>query len=113
MRLTDLDPRWLKQDGRRIGFVFKSPANPNWWQSCFVAPTPHNVQHAAFNGALDDQAAEPQYAWTKVQACREECGWTVAGGIENATFENMTVTPSLDGSPGGLWHGHITNGEIR
>ena len=46
------------------------------------------------------------------QYCNQASGWTVAGGIENATFDTMTVTPSLDGSAGGLWHGFITNGEI-
>ena len=33
-------------------------------------------------------------------------------GIDVATFETMTVTPSLDGSAAGNWHGFITNGEI-
>jgi hypothetical protein len=47
-----------------------------------------------------------------VQGCLPDLAWTVAGGIDTATFETMTVTPSLDGSKGGLWHGHITNGEI-
>lgn len=32
--------------------------------------------------------------------------------FDAATFETMTVTPSLDGSAGGLWHGFITNGVI-
>jgi hypothetical protein len=113
MKLTDLDPRWLMRDGRRIGFVFKSPANPHWWQSCFVAPTPHEQQRDAFNAALADQVEQPEHAWTKAQGCRQECAWTVAGGIDAATFETMTVRPSLDGSAGGLWHGHITNGAIK
>jgi hypothetical protein len=48
-----------------------------------------------------------------VQGCNPEKRWTIAGGIDTADFATMTVTPSLDGSPGGLWHGHITAGEIK
>lgn len=46
------------------------------------------------------------------QPCNPNCNWTVAGGIENASFDSMSVTPSLDGSAGGLWHGFITAGQI-
>lgn len=27
MKLADLDPRWLVADGRRIGFIFRSPTD--------------------------------------------------------------------------------------
>lgn len=47
-----------------------------------------------------------------VQPCNPAGRWTIVGGVENASFETMTVKPSLDGSKGGLWHGFITNGEI-
>lgn len=46
------------------------------------------------------------------QPCNQSSGWKITGGIENASFETMTVTPSIDGSAGGLWHGFITNGQI-
>lgn len=117
MRLTDLDPRWLLKDGRRVGFVFISPTqdrparhdgskSPPWRQSCFPQPTPHDVQRAIF----EEMFADDDFT---IQGCNPACGWKIEGGIENATFETMTVTPSLDGSAGGLWHGFITNGEIR
>lgn len=110
MRLVDLDPRWLTRAGQRVGFVFKSPTNPKWYQSCLVAALPWREQHEVFNSAVSDLVEKPEYGWTKVQGCSEGCAWAVAGGIENATFETMTVTPSIDGSAGGLWHGFITNG---
>ena len=47
------------------------------------------------------------------QGCKQNCLWVVAGGIEHADFSTLSVTPSLDGSQGGLWHGFITNGEIK
>jgi hypothetical protein len=46
------------------------------------------------------------------QTAKTSFAWTIVGGIEIASFETMAVTPSIDGSPGGLWHGFITNGEI-
>lgn len=116
MKLIDLDPRWLLRDGKRVGFIFKSPLpdKREWWQSCFPVPTPRMEQNDFFNAALADlsDGSNADYLFTKVQGCKEECGWAIAGGIENASFETMSVTPSLDGSAGGLWHGHITNGEI-
>lgn len=116
MRLVDLDPRWLIHEGNRVGFVFKCPV-PNkpranglpdptvWYQSCFVQKLPSKVQWDLFDSIFGEES----YC---TQACNPECAWTVIGGIANATFETMTVTPSLDGSAGGLWHGYIRNGEI-
>ncbi|WP_158669489.1 hypothetical protein [Bradyrhizobium guangdongense] len=105
-RLIDLDPQWIMKDGKRVGFTFFSPVqragmgNSRWRQSCFPEPTSSDEQFALLGDA-------------PVQHCNPSCGWTIAGGIENASFETMTVTPSIDGSAGGLWHGFITNGEIR
>lgn len=115
MRLTDLDPRWLVNDaGQKIGFAFlclTSPKNgklPNY-QSCFFAPTPAAVQRAAVERAgLDWHGGQPSI----VQLCKEECGWTSSVPPEQANFDTMTVTPSIDGSAGGNWHGFITNGNI-
>jgi hypothetical protein len=100
MRLLDLDPKWLIQDGKRVGFTFVSPTNNKWRQSCFPHPPPRQVQWDLFG---DDD----------VQGCNPDATWVIAGGIDAADFETMTVTPSLDGSPGGLWHGFITNGQIK
>jgi hypothetical protein len=123
MKLLDLDPRWLvDQSGRRIGFIFISPqqmarhdgtTNPTpWRQTCFATPTPMHDQEPAVWKAMVDRAGEDG-EFDFWQACNQSSGWKIAGGIENATFDTMTVTPSIDGSAGGLWHGFITNGEIR
>lgn len=102
MKLTELDPRWLIKDGRRIGFTFTSPTKVEWRQSCFVESFPTQEQWKLF----DAQGFE------NTQGCKQSCRWQIAGGIESADFATITVTPSLDGSAGGLWHGFITNGEI-
>lgn len=104
MKLTDLDPRWIEHEGRRIGFCFISPTKPLWRQTCYAERTPHKVQRQVIETMFE--------APHSVQGCNPDCAWTIAGGIASATFETMTVTPSLDGSAGGLWHGHITNGQI-
>ncbi|MBY0581547.1 MAG: hypothetical protein K2P68_01335 [Sphingomonas sp.] len=104
MKLIDLDPRWLIKDGLRVGFVFKSPTNQAEWQSCFENPPSIGEQCDLF----DEQVGEDAI----VQPCNAAAHWQIAGGINAASFETMTVTPSLDGSAGGLWHGFITNGEI-
>ena len=104
MRLTDLDPFWLVKDCRRVGFSFISPTAPQWRQIVTAEKLGTREQWALTNAARPESARQSQ------------CGgfvWTILGGIESATFETMTVTPSVDGSPGGLWHGWITNGEIR
>ena len=108
MRLVDRDPRWIMLDGVRVGFAFRSPIREdNFWQTCFPVPPGPNRrdQWDIAQEAIGDERAI-------IQGCNREHRWTIAGGIEAATFETMTVTPSLDGSAGGAWHGFITNGEI-
>jgi hypothetical protein len=112
MRLLDLDPRWLVKDGRRGGFIFLSPAGqkgPVWWrQTCFFVPTPFREQCALVWEAMVDQA-EKDRQFSNWQPCDQACSWAAHGALE---FESLTVTPSLDGSAGGLWHGFVTNGQI-
>lgn len=60
-----------------------------------------------FEGVDGDTGFRPD-----IQGCSAGTKWNIAGGIEAASFDTLTVTPSLDGSAGGNWHGFITNGEI-
>ena len=78
MKLIDLDPRWLLIDGKRVGFTFISPTDPKWRQSCFVVQVPRREQWDLFGE--DD-----------VQGCRPDFAWAITGGIDQATFETMTV----------------------
>jgi hypothetical protein len=112
MKLIDLDPRWLVRDGQRLGFIFKSPTNAAYYQSCMFQPTKRGLQNELFNAALNVKGKNREYAFTKVQGCKDDCRWTPTPTAAEATFENITVHPSLDGSPGGLWHGFIRNGEV-
>jgi len=103
--LIDLDPLWiLNKTGHRMGFVFRSPINRRFWQSCFVQPTKTYYQWELL------EATVPPEDIYRFQACDPFSSWKIEGGIDSASFSTLTVRPSLDGSKGGLWHGHITNG---
>jgi len=112
-RLADLDPRWLLRDGVRIGFVFNCPTRADEKQTCFFAPTPRREQIEAVRGLYGNMADDDKPDLSHIQLCDEDCGWKISAPLtaETATFETISVTPSLDGSKGGNWHGHITNGE--
>lgn len=103
MRLTDLDPRWILRDGKRVGFTFRCPTNAKWRQSCFVVVMPMRDQWDLFEEVDGEDCT---------QGCNPTFAWTVKDGIDGADFASITVIPSLDGSKGGLWHGFITRGEI-
>lgn len=105
MKLVELDPRWIVRDGKRIGFTFISPTDPRSRQRCFVDPPKVSEQIDLFDAIHGEDAV--------VQPCNPQAHWQIAGGIDAADFLTISVTPSLDGSPGGLWHGHITRGDIR
>lgn len=95
MRLTDLSPRWLTPDV----FIFRSPVGHGYWLSCPRVKMTHNEQWDLFEREMDDAV---------VVGWKEECVWKYDG----SDFETMTVTPSIDASESGNWHGFITNGEI-
>lgn len=95
-------------DGRRVGFVFRCPTrSDNFWQTCFPSAVSdrRRDQWELAQDAIGDERAI-------VQGCNPTQRWEIAGGIDSADFSTISVTPSLDGSRGGGWHGHITNGEI-
>lgn len=109
MKLLDLDPKWIMKDGKRIGFTFLSPKGGSYGkrsyrQSCFPDPPSRRDQMQLFAAMHGEDVI--------VQGCNPNAHWQIAGGIDNAAFETISITPSLDGSPGGLWHGFITNGLI-
>ena len=115
MKLRDLDPQWIEHEGRRIGFVFRCPTpiirsdgsvNPTpYRQSCFVECVPMKLQHEIFDHMFGDDSFT-------VQRCNPNCAWSVAGGIDAASLDTLTVSPSIDGSAAGFWHGFIKNGQI-
>jgi hypothetical protein len=45
----------------------------------------------------------------EVAPCNETTCWIFSG----SDFETLSVTPSIDASKSGCWHGFITNGVIQ
>lgn len=112
MKLIDLDPRWLVKNGRRVGFIFKSPTADRFYQSCFFSPTPKREQFQLFRDVLGGDDEDAEYGRPNVQPCKDGCAWRCEPTPDATVFSEISIQPSLDGSAGGLWHGHITNGQI-
>lgn len=107
MRLTDLEPEWVRASGSNSlgyssdftqaqGLIFACPF-------CFRK-----------NGGL--VGTHMVLIWFAGRGAPDECEplprWTIADG---SSFENLTVTPSINLQTNGRteeWHGWITDGEI-
>lgn len=114
MRLSDLSPRWFAAAGRRgQGVTFDCP--------CCVG-TPRAVRLAvAFVPALDGGAPislkigdlgpvlwPPGETGPGHDVVPPGIHWQRIGD----TFEALTLSPSVDASPAGHWHGWIREGAI-
>lgn len=104
MRLLDLEPQWINDGcGVRIGFMFRCPTNPEFWQTCFRESPQRRVQREIFERMFGEDNDHV------VQGCTPGTRWSWS----TEDFATISVTPSIDGSPGGLWHGFVTDGDIR
>ena len=119
MRLADLNPRWFSQgaDRRGQGLTFDCP-------HCVAARAEHPTRlGVAFVPTLDGGAPiglNPKQLWPALWPESESDGpktTTVPPGIHwqraGDTFDTLTLSPSVDASASGHWHGFIVNGEIR
>lgn len=101
MKLTDLSPRWVgihnwsSESIYRIGVSFDSP-------------TTGKRLAVLFTPAIDPDGLAARWQWGDYFPQAKK--WTRATG---ETFETLTLTPSLDFSAFGEWHGCITNGEVQ
>lgn len=105
-KLIDLNPAWEVEYPNRpgIGVVFDCPG-----PCCDGKPSPgkHDPEegkpkkerlHVPFANPTDGQPASPGRTL-----------WQRTGD----TFDSLTLTPSVDASAFGHWHGFVTNGECR
>lgn len=98
MRLLELSPRWIHPNL----FVFLCPHCKKDLLSCKNVVMRAQQQFDLFEAALGKD-------WNFIIVpCEEEKAWNFSG----TDFETLSITPSLDASKSGHWHGHITNGEI-
>ena len=94
--LVDMEPRWVTQDGQRVGLSFACP-------SC--APAPAESVHGGrvavfFDPPLDPGPPSPVPSWKRT----------------GDTFETITLAPSIrvqtGPGPQEHWHGFVTNGQV-
>ncbi len=99
MRLTDLEPRFfvVGDSPHPVGITFKCPHCPNSGQRLAIAI------HMDGTNFDPDPENDQQFR-------TDEKVWTVTGGD---SFENLSLSPSIDASSSGHWHGYVTDGEAR
>ena len=98
IRLEELEPRWIY---KRKVFAFRSPCCRERWLTCKRVPMATGAQMAIIESAQREfpgiyTASKPEAAWN----------------FTDHDFNHITVTPSIDASASGHWHGWITNGSI-
>lgn len=107
MKLTDLEPRWIHHNL----FVFRCPHCREVFLSCKNIEMSDQDQYDLYEKEFGED-------WNSmVVPCSPATSWSISGSVPTdiraAFIENLTVSPSIDASASGHWHGHITNGEIR
>lgn len=100
MKLTDLDPRWACDADIVIGGTKRHFEGRTGMAVSFDCPHCRNTRLAVwFANPIDGlpPTDDAEHLWRRT----------------GETFEALTLTPSVDASKHGHWHGFITNGEIR
>lgn len=100
MRLLELEPRWLSPDV----FSFKCPHCRQTILLCKKIVLSFKDQVRLVNPAPEDEWDWP----IDFVPMRADYAWKFSGD----DFATLTVTPSIDASKAGHWHGHVTGGEI-
>lgn len=110
MKLTDLDPRWAMDADIVIGGVARH--YPDRHGMCVTFECPHCVDREQRTG---DKRVQRLGVWfnNPIDNLPPTDDATHLWQRTGESFENLTLSPSVDASSDGHWHGHITNGEIR
>ncbi len=116
MRLTELEPRWVGE----CGAPDDAKQGVSFW--CPHCPAEKSTRMAVFFDApICGRAAVDIKAFHENRlgddAAADHLNDHHVGKIlwhrEGETFDNLTLTPSIDASHFGHWHGFITNGEVK
>jgi hypothetical protein len=96
MRLADLEPRWfaLENGGPRVGLTFDCP---HCRQVRLGVSFHRRGREAIDDGYIHARSPSTEHIWA----------------LDGADFEDLTLSPSIDASASGHWHGFITNGEVK
>ncbi len=96
MRLLDLEPRGFAVDGFRCGFSFECPCCLGTGRGSRLAVVVHHKGHEFEEDRLIKAKLPNEHIWT----------------IDGDDFATLSVTPSIDASAHGHWHGFITQGVV-
>lgn len=112
MRLTDLNPKWVAEEGRsgqallfqcphcKKAYLFVAVANPLDGGSPMQLhkyDILYPILEKAFGGSDKiPTVIPPGVHWTRI----------------GESFENVSITPSVDASASRHWHGYVTDGSI-
>lgn len=68
------------------------------------------AQSELWKDQFDWDGEYDEIVWGSVTVilCKPDCAWT----IDSQDFETLTVTPSVDASAAGHWHGFLTAGQV-
>jgi hypothetical protein len=100
VRLTDLNPKWiaLEENGDALGVTFLCPHCRQAHVGVYFA------EPVDTNGVPGIDPSLPLF----IAQHPENLYWHRAGD----SFDTLTLTPSVDVSKHGHWHGFVTGGEI-
>ena len=110
MKLSDLDPRWAIDADIVIGGVYKHFEGRHGMAVSFECP--HCIERERLTG---DKRVTRLAVWFDnpidggPPTDDAEFKWQRTGD----SFDTLTLSPSVDASKVGHWHGYIENGQIR
>lgn len=99
MKLTDLNPRWAADADIMLGGHLVHDADRDGMAVTFDCPHCRTTRLGVwFANPIDGKPPtdDATLLWQR----------------EGTTFGDLTLSPSIDVSARGHWHGHIRNGEI-
>lgn len=112
MRLIDLQPRWVAEygapEGTKQGVSFRCPhcQSESTRLAVFFDVPICGAPAVDIKAVHRSQADESQHL-------HDHHVGSVLWHREGDSFETLTLTPSVDASHFGHWHGFVTGGEIR
>lgn len=117
MKLTDLSPRWFDVPGvggAKDGVTFECPC-----ERCRISEGNHGRRVRIGVQFANPIGSEPKPLMSNKEKhlhVHELRTFDVPPGFlwqrQGETFETLTLSPSVDASASGHWHGWVRNGEV-
>jgi hypothetical protein len=98
IRLAELSPEWLPWQGRdKCGIRFRCPCDECGGAGAMIV--------VWFENPVDGGPTVPEMPY------ETETGLSSRWNRFGETFETLSLSPSIDASISGHWHGFVTNGK--